>query len=106
MHRDHEPKTRKWLEINVGIFRFMESRLSPLRMHRDHEPDRSPDVRNVAQFDRWKYDASDLGLLVGEIGSGQRHVYRLVSLCFPLERLVLLGPGRARRCGHLTVKSV
>ena len=31
-----------------------------------------------------------IGLLVGQIGSGQRQVHRLVSLCFPLERLVPL----------------
>ena len=31
--------------------------------------------RNVAQHDRCKYDAFDLGLLVGKIGSGQRHAH-------------------------------
>src|SRR5260370_32554988 len=38
MHRDHEPKTRKWLEINVGVFRFMESLLGHEIVHWDHEP--------------------------------------------------------------------
>ena len=74
----------------TAALRFMESPLSPSRMHRGHEPDIARATRNVAQHDRCKYDASDFGLLVGKIGSGQRHVYRLVSLCFPLERLVLL----------------
>lgn len=50
---------------------------------------------------------SILGLLVGKTGSGQRHVHRLVSLRFPLERLVLLevlaGHGGA---GNLNAKDL
>src|SRR5207249_12134728 len=38
----------------------MESPLSRLRMNWDHEPDRLHDVRNVAQRDRCKSDASEL----------------------------------------------
>jgi hypothetical protein len=51
-----------------AFFRFF-------RMHWDHEPDREAESIASRNVTVQRYEAPDLGLLVGEIGSGQRLVY-------------------------------